>query len=85
MKSYNELFSSRPLRYVFFGDGPGALFFTKGRICYTVQTEWTYLDLIRNYGLFNTLTIFLFYLIPLINIYNKYNSIKVHMYHPQAF
>ncbi|MCQ2584359.1 MAG: hypothetical protein MJ185_02120 [Treponema sp.] len=73
LKSYNELFNLNPIRYVFWGDGPGALFFTKGFNMYVAQTEWTYLDLIRNYGFFNTIVIFMFYLVPLVDIYNNYN------------
>lgn len=73
--SYNELFSTNPIRYLLIGDGPGALFFSKGFNENVPQTEWTYLDLIRNYGLINTVIIVCIFLYPLVKVRNRYNSL----------
>jgi len=73
--SYNELFSSNPMRYLLIGDGPGALFFSKGNGKFVPQTEWSYLDLIRNYGLINTILIVWIFLYSLVNIFNSYNTL----------
>lgn len=72
--SYNELFSTNPIRYLLIGDGPGALFYSKGFGKIVPQTEWTYLDLIRNYGLINAIIIICIFLLPLLKIRNKYSS-----------
>lgn len=73
--SYNELFSTNPIRYLLIGDGPGALFYSKGFGKIVPQTEWTYLDLIRNYGLINMITIVCIFLFPLLKVHNRYNSL----------
>ena len=49
--SYKELFTENP-EYLLFGQGPGTEFYTKGFRMMTMKTEWTYLELLRNYGLF---------------------------------
>lgn len=73
--SYNELFESNILRYCFFGDGPGATFFSKGFGQIVPQTEWAYLDFIRNYGFINTIFLVLFYIYPLLYIYSRYSIV----------
>lgn len=51
LPSYAKLFTDHPL-YLLIGEGPGTLFYSSGFHRYTTQTEWTYFELLRNYGLF---------------------------------
>lgn len=60
LKSYWNLFCNHP-EYILFGQGPGALFYTDGFRMVTAKTEWTYLELIRNYGLFCLPILYVFY------------------------
>ncbi len=55
--SYKELFEHNPL-YMIVGQGIGTRFYTVGFHYLTNLTEWTYLELIRNYGLFSLLILF---------------------------
>lgn len=48
--SYMELFSDHP-EYLILGQGPGTSFYSIGFSRMTVQTEWSYIELLRNYGL----------------------------------
>ena len=48
--SYQNLFETHP-EYMIFGQGPGAVFYSEGFQKWACQTEWTYLELFRNYGL----------------------------------
>lgn len=50
LASYKELFLSNP-EYLIFGQGPGTSFYTEGFRKMTFKSEWTYLELLRNYGL----------------------------------
>jgi len=65
------LFSENPFRYFFVGTGPGSTFYTAGFNEIVAQTELTYLELIRNYGLIFTLLIVLLLCIPFLNIINN--------------
>ena len=51
LPSYARLFTDHPL-YMLRGEGPGTKFYSYGFHRYTTQTEWTYFELLRNYGLF---------------------------------
>lgn len=51
LTSYLELFENHPL-YMIIGQGPGSIFYSIGFGHYTAITEWTYLELLRNYGIF---------------------------------
>lgn len=57
--SYKNLFEEHPL-YLLLGQGPGTRFFSAGfhRMC--LQTEWTYVELIRYMGIFSALMLFVF-------------------------
>lgn len=60
-----------------FGQGPGGLMFSLGFNSYTVQTEWSYIELFRYFGIFGALIIFLIYFFPLlvsIKHYKSFNS-----------
>ena len=50
--SYADLFESHP-EYVLFGQGPGSIFYSTGFGRWTSLTEWTYIELIRTYGVFS--------------------------------
>ena len=61
--SYIDLFIEHP-QYLLFGQGPGTEFYTEGFRAYVVRTEWTYLDLVRNYGI-GSLMIMSVFIFPL--------------------
>lgn len=48
--SYKTLFSEHP-EYLLLGQGPGTSFYSIGFRGMCIRTEWTYLELIRNYGI----------------------------------
>lgn len=50
LSSYAKLFNNNPL-YMIIGQGPGTSFYSEGFGKYTSVTEWTYLELLRNYGI----------------------------------
>ena len=50
LTSYKNLFNEHP-EYLLLGQGPGTEFYSLGFREMTVKTEWTYLELIRNYGI----------------------------------
>lgn len=58
LTSYAELFSDHP-EYLLIGQGPATSFYSIGFASMTMQTEWTYLELVRNYGLGSLLIIYL--------------------------
>lgn len=60
LNSYWKLFSEHP-EYILWGQGPGAQFYSEGFLRVTGKTEWTYLELIRNYGLFCLPILYVFY------------------------
>lgn len=57
--SYVEHFAKNPL-YLITGQGPGTAFYTKGFYSMSMNTEWSYLELIRRYGLFSLLILYVF-------------------------
>lgn len=50
LRSYKELFENNP-QYLILGQGPGTEFYSEGFRKMTMKTEWTYVELLRNYGL----------------------------------
>lgn len=50
LTSYKNLFNEHP-EYLLLGQGPGTEFYSLGFREMTVKTEWTYLELVRNYGI----------------------------------
>jgi len=50
MQSYIQLFKDKPLTLLF-GEGPGSKFFSKGLNANILQSELTYLDLVRMFGI----------------------------------
>lgn len=57
--SYKELFTENPL-YLLIGQGPGTSFYTAGFNKMSLRTEWTYMELLRNYGIFSLLLLYAF-------------------------
>lgn len=55
--SYKELFDQHPI-YLLLGQGPGTRFYSEGFHRLTTETEWTYLEIIRQYGLMGLLIMF---------------------------
>ena len=70
--SYIELFNN-DISYFLFGQGVGAYFFTYGFKNIATMTELSYLELIRIFGLFSTMVIMLFYILPLLK-YKIFNT-----------
>jgi len=71
LESVWMLFSNDPLRFLFIGTGPGSFFYTAGWGEEVVHMEFTYLELIRNYGLIFTLVILTLLCIPFLKIANN--------------
>jgi hypothetical protein len=63
--SYIEYFSENPVK-ILFGQGPGALFYTKGFRQAVTNTELSYLELIRMFGIFFTTVIIIIYAYPVV-------------------
>lgn len=61
--SYADLFNEQ-IWYTLWGQGPGSMFYSEGFGRMTAETEWTYLELVRNYGVFS-IVIFFVYIYPL--------------------
>ena len=57
--SYKELFTENPI-YLLLGQGPGTAFYTAGFNKMSLKTEWTYMELLRNYGIFSLLLLYAF-------------------------
>lgn len=54
LTSYVNLFSEHP-EYLLWGQGPGTSFYSEGFHNFTNITEWTYIELVRNFGAFSLL------------------------------
>ena len=54
LTSYANLFDENPW-YFIFGQGPCTRFYSAGFGAAVTQTEWTYIELVRNYGVFSLL------------------------------
>lgn len=65
--SYKELFEAHP-EYLLIGQGPATSFYSAGFGRMTSITEWTYLELLRNYGLFS-IPIMSIFLLPLVRLF----------------
>lgn len=50
LSSYAELFNEHP-QYFLLGEGPATKFYSSGFHRYTDTTEWTYIELVRSYGI----------------------------------
>lgn len=54
--SYIQYFNDN-IEYVLFGSGAGSLFYSKGFGTLSVQTEWTYIELVRYFGIIGAIVI----------------------------
>lgn len=72
LTSYAQLFEEHP-SYLLFGQGPGTSFYAEGFNKVVYQTEWTYLELIRNYGILCLVIVFVF-VKPLITLWKYRNT-----------
>ncbi len=70
MVSYNILFSESP-SYLLLGQGPGAWFYDVGWKKFCLNTEISYLELARMFGLFFMIIIVLLYAYPFIHFIKK--------------
>jgi hypothetical protein len=70
INSYKKLIGEHPLILVL-GEGAGSKFYSDGFGEETVQTEWSYAELIRWFGLFGAGIIILIYVFPLYVLYRK--------------
>jgi len=76
--SYIDLFRNNII-YLLIGQGPGSYFYTKGYNMEATNTELSYLELIRMFGLFSSVIIMFYYILPFLKIknYNKNYSFVV--------
>lgn len=72
LTSYKNLFINNPL-YLFVGQGPGTYFYSLGFHRMTMITEWTYLELLRNYGILFSAPILYVILSPLFALLKMVN------------
>ena len=77
--SYLEFFFNNPNLFLFWGGGPGTIIYSTGKNEFTSLTELSYMDLLKNFGLIQSLLIIGIFCIPIIKIfyhhrYTKYNK-----------
>jgi hypothetical protein len=70
LSSYKKLVAEHPLILVL-GEGAGSKFYSEGFKEETAQTEWSYAELIRWFGLFGAGIFMFIYLFPLYIVYRK--------------
>lgn len=73
--SYLELFERNPL-FLLFGQGPATYFYSEGFRHMTNITEWTYLELLRCYGLFTAVILYVI-IKPLVLMFKYINTQEV--------
>lgn len=69
--SYRNLFEQNPLQFVFCGKGPGTIFYSKGFNRFCSYTELSYYDLIKDFGLIQTIILCLLLLSPVFFIFKN--------------
>jgi hypothetical protein len=75
LDSYSELFIKHPIILVT-GQGAGSLFYSKGRKEMVLLTEWSYLEIIRMFGLIGAFIVVVLFFFPLYLIYCKRKKLK---------
>lgn len=73
--SYMDLFDEN-WDILIFGQGIGSLFYSEGFQRMVAQTEWTYIEIIRYFGLFGGIFIISIFLYPLYLLYTKRYQLK---------
>jgi hypothetical protein len=74
--SYIELFKSEP-SILILGQGAGSLFYSSGFGEYVSQTEWTYIEMLRMFGIFGLVWIFILYFYPARKIWKQRRNITL--------
>jgi hypothetical protein len=74
INSYKELFKSEP-SILFLGQGAGSLFYSSGFKEYVSQTEWSYVEMLRMFGVFGFIWILILYLYPALKIWQQRHNI----------
>ena len=74
LESFLQLFNQNPIRTLLFGFGPGAFMYSKGVGGYTSLTELSYMELIKSYGLIQTIFLLVSFCIPFIKLWIKKQS-----------
>ncbi len=72
LTSYWQLFDEHPL-YLIFGQGPGTSFYSEGFNQVVFKTEWSYLELLRCFGVFSLGIVFVFFK-PLVTFWKQRNT-----------
>ena len=75
LDSYSDLINKHP-EILFTGEGAGSLFYSKGIKGMVVQTEWSYFEIIRMFGLVGASVIIVLFIGPLYLIYRKRKALK---------
>jgi hypothetical protein len=70
LDSYSELLIKHPT-ILLSGQGAGSIFYSKGRHSMVVQTEWSYLEILRMFGIIGAAVIVVLFFYPLYLIYKK--------------
>jgi hypothetical protein len=70
LESYSDLMIKHPSILVL-GQGAGSKFYSKGRNAMVVQTEWSYIEILRMFGLFGASVVIVLFLFPLYIFYKK--------------
>lgn len=75
LESYINFFNDNYWTFIF-GQGPGGLMYSIGFKGYSVQTEWTYIELIRYFGLIGAFVVVLIYSYPLVLSIKNYKALN---------
>lgn len=75
LESYIDLIKDDPM-ILLFGSGPGSKFFSKGFNMFTEQTEWSYCEFARMFGIITTILLIIVYFYPLFKAYKRRNEMK---------
>ena len=75
LDSYTDLISNNT-SIILFGQGAGSKFYTKTNHGLSYQTEWSYIEMFRMFGLFGFLIIVTIFYYPLFIIYKNRKSLK---------
>lgn len=70
LKSYETLFQEDPAILIF-GSGAGSMFYSTGGGGMISQSEWTYIEFIRMFGIIGAFIILTLYFLPLFLLYKK--------------
>jgi O-antigen ligase len=73
--SYIKLFSENPIQMII-GYGPGSMFYSSGNGLMVSETELTYFEILRRYGLIGAFLILWIFFCPIIFMYQKIKNNK---------